>query len=292
MVKHRKRIIPATLVSGISVLFLAVIVGAFSEVKQPPTSPSILQPDETGVMANVTDGPVSQVENEVSSTLPSEETASEVIPLPTLPVIAVEKEPTLVERAAAALAQNDFQRALELLEANPVGAGGENPEGVGLYAQALVGRAEELMKISPEEAEALLVQATEVAPMMVEPHIMLGKRYTHRQEYPKAIDAYQKAVGLDPAASDAFFNLGFIYAATGKFEDAEKAFQQVVSLKPAYVDKSLFNLAVVQQKLGKKAQSIANLEEVVAMKPENKRALAYLNQLRRSDTADSTEQIR
>jgi tetratricopeptide (TPR) repeat protein len=131
-----------------------------------------------------------------------------------------------------------------------------------------------------------------VAPVWVEPHLMLGKRYIRIKNYPKAVDAYQRVIDLDPTSSDAFFNLGYIYATTGKLEEAEKAFEKVVSLKPSYIGKSLFNLAVIQQKLGKREQSIANLEEVVALSPENEKALAYLNRLRYSSPPGNSEQIR
>jgi tetratricopeptide (TPR) repeat protein len=197
-----------------------------------------------------------------------------------------------MEKAAAALAANDYKTALALLEASPVGTASEDVGNTGLYAQALVGRAGEIMTTAPAEAEALLVKATEVAPVMVEPHLMLGRRYIRTKNYPKAIDAYQRAIDLDPTASDAFFNLGFIYATTGKFEEAEKAYEKVVALKPAYIAKALFNLAVIQQKLGKREQSITNLKEVVALNPENEKALAYLNRLRQSSPSPETEQIK
>ena len=294
--QHHRRLLPAALVSVIAIFFLAVTTGVFSGMMDVHSSPIAKQADETSPIEKLTANSETREPNAITPSLPSEENAVAVSTLPTLPVTPAvkesEPEPTLVERAAAALTQNDYKRAIELLEANPVGAATEDEESSGLYAQALVGRAGELMAASPDEAEALLLKATEVAPMMVEPYTMLGKRYTRQKAYPQAIDAYNKAVELDPTASDAFFNLGFIYAATGKFEAAEKAFKQVVSLKPDYVDKSLFNLAVVQQKLGKMAQSIANLEEVVAMRPENEKALAYLNQLRRFASGNDTEQIR
>lgn len=196
---------------------------------------------------------------------------------------------THVEEAKAALEQGHFQKAIDLLEAVPVGAANEDIEAVDLYAKALIGRADEIMETSPLKAEALLGKASEVAPKMIKPHLMLAKRYTHTKEYPRAIEAYQKVVQLDPAESDAFFNLGFIYATNGKYEEAENAFKQVVQLKPAYLTKSLFNLAVVQQRLGKNRESIANLEAVVAMEPDNQKALDFLNRLRKSSNTVKAE---
>jgi type II secretory pathway predicted ATPase ExeA/tetratricopeptide (TPR) repeat protein len=160
------------------------------------------------------------------------------------------------------------------------------------YAKALVDRAGELMATSPLEAEILLLKATEATPDISEAFLMLGKRYTRTKEYDRAIKAYEKAVHLDPTASDAFFNLGFIYASTGKYKAAEKAFARAVQLEPPYLAKCLFNLAVVQQKLGKKEQSMANLEAAADMGPDNSKALAYLNRLRKVSADNSVERSR
>ena len=92
--------------------------------------------------------------------------------------------------------------------------------------------------------------------------------------------AYRKAVGLDPDLADALFNLGFIYASTGMYEDAEKMFARAVRTHPPYLDKALFNLAMVQQKLGKKEESRTNLEKAVAVKPDNQKAQTYLKQFK------------
>ena len=94
-----------------------------------------------------------------------------------------------------------------------------------------------------------------------------------------AIDAYQNAVALNPKLSDAFFNLGFIYATTGMYEDAEKLFVRVVQLEPAYLDKALFNLAVTQERLGKREECLANLQMAIMIRPENQKAQNYLKQL-------------
>ena len=49
---------------------------------------------------------------------------------------------------------------------------------------------------------------------------------------------------------------------------------RAVDLKPAYLDKALFNLAVVRQKIGKHQDSLAALEAAVAIRPENQKAQA------------------
>ena len=61
----------------------------------------------------------------------------------------------------------------------------------------------------------------------------------------------------------------------------KKCFVHVAELRPPYLDKVLFNLAVVQQKQGKKQQCIENLEKAIINNPKNQRAQQYLNQLKK-----------
>ena len=62
--------------------------------------------------------------------------------------------------------------------------------------------------------------------------------------------------------------------------NAEKMFLLVAELRPQYLDKALFNLAVVQQKQGKRKQCIENLEKALIINPKNQRARKYLNRFK------------
>ena len=188
-------------------------------------------------------------------------------------------QPTTLDLATAALKQQNYKTAIELLEADRSLDARNSKKAKELYSTALVGRAGQIMKKSPSEAEAMLRKAVEADPENVRAHFNLGKIYTQTKEYALAIAAYQNAVALNPNLSDAFFNLGFIYATTGKYKEAESVFTRVVQLKPTYLDKALFNLAVVQERLGKKQASLANLKEAVAVKPENQKVQAYLKRV-------------
>jgi len=110
----------------------------------------------------------------------------------------------------------------------------------------------------------------------------LGNLLTRAKNYPGALDAYQQALRLNPQHTEVLFNLGFIMASTGMYESAEEMLTRVVRMKPDYVDKALFNLAVVQQKIGKRKESLASLEAAVAIRPENESAQVYLKELRSS----------
>jgi len=189
-------------------------------------------------------------------------------------------KPDILEQAKTALQNKKFNQAIELFE-QAIAQNSTNVTAIKwYYSKALQGQAEiELIK-NPDAAEALLSTAIEVDPGNAEAHFDLGRLYTKLKNYPKAIMAYQKAANLNHRSSDTFYNLGFIYAATKDFANAEKMFLQVVDLKPSYLDKALFNLAVVQQKQGKNQQCIENLEKAIKNNPKNQRAQQYLKQLR------------
>ncbi len=188
-------------------------------------------------------------------------------------------QPTTFELASTALEQNNFQTAIDLIEADRSRDTESYLMAREIYSRALVGRADQVLATSPAEAETLLRKAIEVNSKNIDAHFNLGKIYTRSKDYALAIDAYQDAVTLNPKLSDAFFNLGFIYATTGMYEDAEKLYTRVIQLEPTYLDKALFNLAVIQEKLGKKEECLANLQMAVMIKPENQKAQSYLEQL-------------
>jgi len=197
----------------------------------------------------------------------------------TLKKMAKAPQPTKLKLAIAALEQQNFKKAIELFEADRSRDTGNSQKTGELYSKALVGQAGQIMKKFPSAAEDMLRKAVKAYPENVRAYFTLGKIYTGKKKYNRAIDAYQKAVALDPELADAIFNLGFIHATIGKYKEAEDFFARVVRLKPSYLDKALFNLALVQEKLGKKQESLANLKEAVAVRPKNQKVRAYLNQV-------------
>jgi serine/threonine protein kinase len=133
---------------------------------------------------------------------------------------------------------------------------------------------------NPKEARSLLLKAIELDPQNAPAQFQLGLTLMALKDSPKAIEAYRKAVELDPQHSEAFFNLGFIYATQRDFSRAEEAYGHVVRLSPPYLDEALFNLALVQEKQGKKKQSKENLERALKVNPRNEIARKYLDKLK------------
>ena len=127
----------------------------------------------------------------------------------------------------------------------------------------------------------LLSQAVAADPKSVQAHFELGRVYTRMKQYPKAIGAYTKAAELDPKFPEPLFNLGYVYQVTMEYAKAEEMYARVVTLEPRYLDEALYNLAIVQDKQGKRQEAIGNLERAVRVNPANKPAERFLNSLKR-----------
>ncbi len=112
---------------------------------------------------------------------------------------------------------------------------------------------------------------------------MLGKASVlgQKKEYDQAKAVYANIIELDGQCVDAVFNLGYIYAVQKDYQNAETMYQRAVDLNPPYLDEALFNLAVVQDKLGKKEVVALNLIRALTINPKNRRVEKYLEQFKK-----------
>jgi Tfp pilus assembly protein PilF len=147
-------------------------------------------------------------------------------------------------------------------------------------AKALQDRATGLMDKNPKEARSLLLKAIKLDSTNVQGHFQLGMVYMKLKDYPRAIEAYEKAAELDPKSPDTFFNLGYLYAIKKEYSKSEEMYGRVIKLAPAYVDEAFFNLGMVQEKQGKRKESIENLEKALSVNPNNETARKLLDKLK------------
>lgn len=186
-----------------------------------------------------------------------------------------------MEKARQALMDEEFESAIVLLEAIlPHSAAASRPLRQ-IYAQALRGKAEMLVDADPKEAETLLGKGLAYDPDNVQIHFSLGKLYIKQQNYPEAIQFFQRAALLAPQWPDPFFNLGFAYSHIKEYDKAEVMFRRVVALRPSYLDKAWLNLAIIMEKQGRRAQSIEDLQAALKVNGDNERATRYLAMLMR-----------
>jgi tetratricopeptide (TPR) repeat protein len=100
------------------------------------------------------------------------------------------------------------------------------------------------------------------------------------KDYPKAVEVYKRVATLDPKFPDSYFNLGYIHAVNKEYGKAEEMYERTVALAPPYLDEALFNLGMVQDKQGKRKQSIGSLERAVQVNPKNETARKLLDKLK------------
>lgn len=264
--------------SAVTVAVIVMVLTGLSE--NGISSKENLQKAATSVVTASVSSPI-KTDGDLSSQTVMD---SDATPAPALPISAAHNDkpkankPVVLEQLAKEELNNkNYKRSVELFEDIIA----QDPLTIqkvkGYYSQALRGQAGSLLGINPRESERLLVKAIEIDPQNAEAHFDLGKLYTRSKDYPKAIKAYQNAADLNYRSVDTFFNLGFIYAEKKDYMNAEKMFLLVTDSRTDYLDKALFNLAVVQQKQGKTNQCIKHLEKALNINPENQRVRTYLN---------------
>lgn len=187
----------------------------------------------------------------------------------------------LVRAAVAALDEKKYTQAVELLKSAVSESPSRKAELLPYYTRALLGQASELAAAEPERAEQLLTRAVELNPQDPETLFQQGLFYTDQQNHAKAIAAYNKAAELNPGHPNIYYNLGYIYAKTRDYAKAEQMFEQTVRLSPPFLDEALFNLAMVQRRLGKRQLAVKNLKLALEANPDNRMAREYLDRIER-----------
>ena len=184
-----------------------------------------------------------------------------------------------IQAARNALQAKQFSLAVALFESVLADDNSSNKEISDAYLVALQGLAEELISTDRPSAKNVLLRALDINSASVPVLSRLGYIYLRDNDYPQAIETYQKVVELEPQMPNAFFNLGYIYAVTGNYDKAREMYTQVVQLKPAFLDEALFNLAMVHEQLGERRQCLKSLKQAIEINPANESAVAYLKQL-------------
>jgi hypothetical protein len=82
-----------------------------------------------------------------------------------------------------------------------------------------------------------------------------------------AIDAYQRSLRLRPDCTEAWINLGRLYAETSDAEAAHEAFRTALDLDP-HDATAYYNLGVLAQDAGKEADAIALYHRALELDPQ------------------------
>ena len=123
-------------------------------------------------------------------------------------------------------------------------------------------------------AEIELKKAAQLQPGNPLPFQMLGKLYTHSQQFDKALKVYSDLIKKHPKLFAARFGRANVYLAQKSYKQAEKEFKQLTTMLPGNTE-AWMNLGVVYQTQGK--LHLAEQAYLNAIKLNPKLAIAYNN---------------
>jgi serine/threonine protein kinase len=265
----------------VSILIALGFLATLSYVKGP--EPLFNTLEQTYFFWVSGDDSISETENNISSLADQTDISalkeSSVSDNLTQPVQSVTDSPKLKE-GIALLKEERFAEASVLFEDILTTEPLDDERVSGLYSQALVGQASKISTEEPEQAKALLLKGVKLIPGSAQGHYLLGRIYTQQKDFTSAMASYQTAVELDPQMPNAYFNLGYIYAIKEDYVKAQEMFSRVVDLAPPFLDEALYNLAIVQRKMGNIQGCIKHLEQAVIVNPENEQAKRLLQTLK------------
>lgn len=124
-----------------------------------------------------------------------------------------------------------------------------------------------------------------------------GGALLERGRYEDAIRLLRKAVSLDPAVADAWYNLGYALKAAGQFEQALKAYRRALDAGVADPQEVHLNrAAILSNHLHRVDQAEAELRTALALRPDYLPALLNLGNLheergQRAEAVDCYEKI-
>jgi tetratricopeptide (TPR) repeat protein len=128
-------------------------------------------------------------------------------------------------------------------------------------------------------ATGYLQTATSIDPNKPEAFYLLGMAYQEQEIIPKAIEAYNKLLVIDPDYKEAYYNLGYINMVYAR--DLDKAiayFDQAISLDPKYTD-AYFNRGYSYELAGEYANARKDYQKALETTPNYERAILGLNRL-------------
>lgn len=102
-------------------------------------------------------------------------------------------------------------------------------------------------------------RALDLDPGHADAHLNLGRMLHEYGDVRAAEGHYRKAASLRPGDATAAFNLGVALEDLGRTGEALDAYVEAVEIDPGYAD-AYFNLAGLYEKLGKQAVAIRNLK--------------------------------
>ena len=118
------------------------------------------------------------------------------------------------------------------------------------------------------QALEVFQKAVKVGPRSAEAHNWLGVALAAKSDLPGAIAAFRKAIALDPKYGRAYSNLGSALAKSGDYDEAVEVFQKALALEPNSLAAHL-NLGMALREKGDLEAALVHLRRVADGDPGN-----------------------
>ena len=152
-------------------------------------------------------------------------------------------------------AKGFFEHLAKAVALAPMASEGERLQILGVDAGA---------KGEPQKQKEYLTELVAKYPEDERAHTALGNFLFGQQEYQKAIDAYNRAIGINPQFSAPYNQLGYAYRFQEKYKEAEEVFKKYTELIPD--DPNPYDsYAELLMKTGKFDASIASYRKALAV---------------------------
>ena len=130
-----------------------------------------------------------------------------------------------------------------------------------------------------DRAEGQLRAAVLLSPMNFNAHNLLGKLYFDSKRFNEAEQQFRQSLECEPNLA-AYDHLGYIYVQWADRDRAEKAFKAALAMKSTD-SHAHFNLGLIYAATGRNAQALEELEAALASDPNNPEILSALEKLGR-----------
>ena len=134
-----------------------------------------------------------------------------------------------------------------------------------------------------DEAEELLQQIPGGETETATYHYHLGMVRETQGRYEDALDAYERALQLEPAHRGTLFRMAYLYDLRGQEDLAIDYYKQCIQQPPVH-EGALINLGVLYEDGGQYDEAIECFERVLNVNPTHERARLFLRDARASKT--------
>jgi tetratricopeptide (TPR) repeat protein len=125
-----------------------------------------------------------------------------------------------------------------------------------------------------DDAIEAYAKALSIEPNYAEAYNDMGTALQKQCKFERAIDAYTKAISIKPNFADPHYNIGVVLQSQSKLDEAVMAYKNAIHIKPDFVD-ARYNMANALMDNNKLNEAIRIYREVISIKPDY--AEAYHN---------------